>query len=222
MPNCKCIKPCNCHFTEDGLFFGNPSFGRHHTQVSGSGTTDNPFVISFADQLEYYPRTAEFQFEDISLGSAAGEGQLRELGDSEGATILYQSPISFLLIHDYQFGPDTQYPEIIRGSHFIVGASATFSDTANDPNGKFKQLVITSSLRGISDEDPVIEKIIAAQSVPNIGGDPKTLTATGMTPVSFYEPSGIKGIHHIIHVYVNQNSGSSVAVSNLKVWVTQI
>lgn len=236
MPTCgKCVEPCNCVFSEDGLFSGSSNIGRHFSTVTGSGSIEDPFKIHFLDQKEFYPRTAEFQFNDLnptggilnpyelgptSLGSTTDPGILLRL--TFDGMFKYQSPEQFLVTQLAFEAPDeTGYPYSARGSHFLIGATITFDQTV-DSGANYKQIIITDYQIGKFEDDVGKEVVVAAQIIPGGGGDPMTISAAGMTPITYYVPGGASEIHHLFKIYVNQSSGSSVVISNMRFWMTQI
>lgn len=76
MPPCGCTKPCNCAVAQNGapiivessdlgslqvVLFPTERVGWRDNVVSGTGSAQNPYMVSFKDSLEYRPKAQEWR-----------------------------------------------------------------------------------------------------------------------------------------------------------------
>lgn len=224
MPTCgQCTGPCNCYVTEDGFFSGNPEEGRNTTQLSGSGTTEDPYVVHFLDQEEFRPRTAEFTFSNFTMAASSGadSGDIKVIGSlSPGHTVQYVSPINFI-IGDPSTGGSTGYdgnPRYLQGHYWIIGATITYAQAA-DTASDYRYLLVAAAQGSVGS---INLPVVAAQTTSGGGSDPLTLSCEGFFPGVWTPVSGLASIIQQFEVYGFQDSGGPLAVSELKVWITQI
>lgn len=213
MPACgNCSQSCNCVLSEDGFFSGHTEEGRPFTQVEGSGTTEDPYVIHFIDQELFRPKAAEIQWQDGSCpDSTGGFGDLDFIADiTPGSSIIYESPIKFL-IDDLNNGD----PRYANSHYFIIGASVTFAETG-DAQSNPKMLLI------VSGKPTTGLRVIGGQTIPGAGADPMTLSAQGYTIGRVNPIAGVGAFINQFDLWLYQDTGAAVAISNIKVWMTQI
>lgn len=219
MPLCRgCVQPCDCSFSEDGFFAhrspeegtfapppANPALGRNFTLIEGNGTSLDPFVISFFDQDGFRPRTAEIQFQDFIVQHAT-------LTTVQTGSAIYQSPIQFLISDD-------------RATihYYYLGASVTFADVG-DATSTRRHMALYAEVELPSPGTP-FDCPVGGQSTPGGSSDPLTLTASAFVPGVLWNfeasPNG-NTYTQGFYVTLYQNSGSPIAVSDLRVWITQL
>ena len=215
MPACgNCIQPCSCTISEDGIRAGHLELGRNFTQVNGSGTTDDPYVFSFLDQKEFRPRTAEIQLSSRTISSGSTHSMVLSGPDPRG-NLLYESPINFV-VKDFS-STDNLY-RYLGGNFYYIGASVTFAEAA-DVTSNARQMWLTS-VRGNS--FPASDYVVGGQTAPGGGQDPLTLQCGGITPGIFFQVPAVGDVTVQFDLSVFQDSGSPIAMSDLKIWVTQI
>lgn len=222
MPLCgNCGQPCNCFISNDGLFAGAGSedLGRNFTEVSGNGSAEDPYIISFLDSEEFRPKTAEVTFENITLpiGNTGGNGNFSRVQSANafapGSAIVYESPIHFLVRDSF-----TGDPGYAQANFFYLGASATFSPLS-DVTSNARMLVL-----GTSKVDPNLDShIIAGQTGAGGGGLSRTLTVEGYTVGTFIVSPGLQTLvqSFILWIYADTSS-TSITISNLRFWMIQI
>lgn len=208
MPLCnRCTQGCNCTLSQDGFWGEHPELGRNTSTVAGSGTEDDPYVISFIDQPDFRVGTAEIHYPVFNVPRFTDTG-LSGISDVE-----YEFPLYFLLRD-----PGSQTHHYVHGNYFYIGASVTFADTGSNP--LFQRRMIITSYRGDTIANADIY-VAAAQTGPGTT-DPITLSAAAIIPGVFYYPPGLGAIIAGFDVFLWQDSPSDISVSNLKVWVTQL
>lgn len=225
MPTCGNCTTCNCYVTEDGIKSVADVLGRNTTRVTGSGTTADPFEISFLDQLEFRPRTSEIHWDDGPLFNSAGggDGDWKSIGLTGAFTPdfkLYESPVVFVFRNPSSF---TDHPyAYAQLNHFILGASATFAPTPGEVSTHVKQLILTAATRVSS--GGFLEKIVVGgQTVPSFNNDSLTLSVEGYVPGNFLFTAGATSqAVTYFELYAFQESGISIALSDIKVWITEI
>lgn len=210
--NCK--QPCSCLIKEDGLWTGHTELGRNFTQVDGSGTTEDPYTIHFMDQDEFRPRTSEIAFDSFSLVS----GTFTSLFSHPLAVSrpLYESPSDFLIREPSMTNTVHRYAD---GNFYSMGASATFSETV-DATSNIRQILLVAMV-----ESPLgnpVESILGAKTTPGGSVDPLTLSCEAFVPGIFITVGGLGGIRQQFGVILYQDSGSTLLVTDIRIWMTQI
>lgn len=222
MPLCRgCVQPCDCSFSEDGFAAhrspeedtfappqANPALGRNFTLIEGNGSSLDPFVISFFDQGEFRPRTAEIQFQNIIVQTAT----LTTITPVGTGSAIYQSPIQFLINSNRA---DIHY--------YYLGASATLADVG-DPTSNRRHMALFAEVELPLPGTP-FDAPVGGQSTPSGVGDPLTLTASAFVPGVLwnfeFSPDG-NTYTQGFYVTLYQNSGFPLSVYDLRIWVTQI
>lgn len=209
--NCK--QPCSCLITEDGIWGGHEELGRNFTQVEGTGTTEDPYVIHFMDQMEFRPQTAEIMFNNVSVPNAAVH-TLIVTGIS--SHVVYQSPRDFLIREPALTTPVYRYAS---GSFYIMGASATFAQ-ATDTTANIRAIALSAILE--SPAGNPVEVFIGGQTSPGGNTDPLTLSCEGMSPGLFTQAPGLGSITQQFSLSLLQDSGAPLIASDIRIWMTQI
>jgi hypothetical protein len=218
MPACgNCTNPCNCNFSEDGaLSFSSLNLGRNFTSISGSGTEDDPYEISFLDQEEYRPKTAEINITGFTLSDSTGSGNFNSVlneADISDASLTYESPIKFIVRDTTTF--KFRY---IQSNFFIIGASLSFPETT-ETTSAMKHLMITTTRTYFPTNT---REVIAAHSTPGAGGDPVTLSCAGIVSGVFSLVPVLETVIQEFFVYAYQDTGAPITITGGKIWVTAI
>jgi hypothetical protein len=211
MPVCGCTGACNCFISEDGYLSGHPELGRNFTQVEGNGTEANPYTFHFYDSLEFRPRTVEISVPNRTIPH---DTYMEVQGD--GANIgapLYESPSQFVF-ND----PLIESMVLFTGNYFVFGATATFAQAA-DTTAKIRKMLIvnTRGMAGTGDN-----YVAGGQTTPGGSTDPITLSCETMNPGLFDVLTGLETIIGGFQVYLYQNSGAPLNVTDIRIWLTQI
>lgn len=203
--NCGCVTPCNCVFADDGVVEVNGSYvvntgqGRRNTVVSGDGSINNPITVSFIDSEFFRPEAGEFTFTNQSESS----GSYEELDFVAGpANIIYQTPTDIFntLISTIAF--------TVKGFFQFFGATAVFQSNTTGT----RKLII-------SYDDGNLEQAAAGMTV-DAPSESLTLTASGFYPGLFQPNASTPPVGFSkFRVYVWQDSGSALNLSNIKFWV---
>lgn len=207
---CGCTQACNCTISEDGYLSGHPELGRNFTQIDGIGNSTDPYVFHFYDQEEFRPRAAELSVPNQNIPN----NTYTNIQDSGNiASIIYQSPKTFLF-ND----PFIDNLEIFEGNYFIFGATATF-DQAADTSATYREMLLinTRGISGVGDN-----YISGAQLTPGGSTDPITVSCETLNPGLFNSLTGLEAILGAFQVYLFQNSGAPLGVSDIRIWLTQI
>lgn len=218
----KCVNACNCIWSNDGIEAGHPEFGRNTNDVAGSGTTEDPFVISFLDQKEFRPRTAEINYSNLTIPSAATYKSAFS-NTTSTSTLLYESSIHFVL---RDFLQPNFFPYSYANLGFaMIGASVTFAQVS-DTKDKIRGMVLTA-VRGLA--FPAETYILGGQTTPGGVADhpftdnnPLTLSCEGIASGVFFVNPLAPAIKQELGLYILQNSGSDLLISNIKIWMTEI
>lgn len=206
-----CTSPCSCVVADDGIkvigesYVVNTGEGRRNTVVSGQGTAADPYTVSFIDSEFYRPDAGEFtypnQVEDSSLTQT---GTLLDFIDGPGVVVYQQLGTIFFNI---SLGDSGDFS--VKGFFQIVGASVEFT---GNTTGTRKILIMY--------DDGTNARMIAG-NVSDAPTENLTLSASGFYPGRFSQsPDGVHPVgFSLFTVRVYQDSGNSLAVSNLKFWV---
>lgn len=205
--NCaQCRTPCTCVVADDGIIVANNSYvlnsgkGRRSTVVSGTGTAANPYTVSFIDSEFYRPQAGEFQYPDQNAASI--DGDLLDFTNGAGV-VSYQTPNTiFFNIASGMLGDFSTF-----GFFQVVGASATFASN-------------TTGSRSIRIEaGSQSSTYIVAGYTTDVPAEDFTLSCAGFFPGLFTSvPSSPIGFT-TIKVRVSQDSGGTLALTNIKFWV---
>jgi|SRR5688572_3108077 len=207
MPTCGCVQDCNCFLSEDGFWAGHPELGRNFTLINGVGSEAEPFSVSFLDQEEFRPRTAEISFPNRLV---TNDTYTQVDAGPIDSTIVYESPEPFVLKDDVGFH---RYAE---PNFVIIGAAATFPESAVTTTSRE---MLLENVRGQS--FPGQAWIIAGQTAPGTT-DPITLSCSVMFPGVFFNVDGVGPIRQQFRIHLYQNSGASMTVTDIKLWITEI
>lgn|SRR5688572_4879250 len=209
MPSCGCVQGCNCYLSEDGFWAGHPELGRNFTLVNGVGSDADPYSVSFLDQEEFRPRTAEISFPDRSVNN---DTYTEVPVGPVPSTITYESPEPFVIRQSNGFH---RYSEV---NFIIIGAAATFPESAVSTTSR---QILLEDVRGGTSPLTASAWIIAGQTVPG-AADPLTLSCSVMFPGVFFNIDGVGPLRHQFRIHLYQNSGATMVVSNIKLWITEI
>lgn len=206
----RCTQACSCSFSEDGFHanLASPVNGRNFTLLDGNGTPQDPFTISFFDQEDFRPRTAEIQYQNITVNTGVPT-------NATNGSAVYESPIRFLVSANKA-----------ALHYYYIGASVTFAETA-DASSNRKHLRLSAEIEWPL-PGSVVSTVIGGQTIPGGGSDPLTLTASAYLPGVLWNWEAAFGgfdgnvYNQAFNLAVYQNSGGPVAVSDLKIWITQI
>lgn len=203
MPICnECTSPCNCRIDEDGPFSNRFDDGRRNTTVSGNGTEDNPYTIHFQQSGEYRPPSGEVKVDTVSTTTSIG----KLVASADSPFVVWQSPVNVLA-----FFPGNAIVYLFERFN-VVGASATFAAHAT---GERRLALFGTRVDGETNW---------------IGGDVQhgnTSVATKLKTVGY--SSGVITTGALTESRINafvvglyQTSGTTLAVTNIKFWVTTV
>lgn len=213
MPICGCVESCNCTVAQDGYWGNHPELGRNFSNVTGDGSSSDPFVITFLDSLEFRPRTAEIGWKDFSLVSTSSNFTPVSFTADQDSFLIYESPIHFVVRDPFSF--EYRYSDF---NYMYIGASVTFAETA-DASTNDRQIALANLYAEVF---PATSHVIAASQSPGGNADPLTLTCEAFWPGIFLTVTGVGNVRQEFQLYVYQNSGSNIVLSDIKIWITEI
>lgn len=217
MPTCggsgsaNCTDACACLITEDGFFANRPQDGRANTVVTGNGTPEDPFTVSFMQSEFYQPASQEI----ISNNTKSVlHNTSTALAQSTGVTFttVYQSPNAVFVA----FPVAAPVLAAAFGEFKVVGASVTFQ---------------TSSLGArymsiIGQRFDAQDYIIAGSSCIGHTGGSAVLACSGWSNGIFDDTNLLPTISNTRlmawGVGVWQTSTVTLSVSNIKFWMSSI
>jgi len=197
---------------EDGFFSLRPGDGRRNTTVEGSGSLEDPYVIHFQQSEFYRPPTGELRVGPIVV-STNPVAAVPIDPPSVTPIPFYESPGQIF----FAFPDSSDEFAVVKGSLHLVGASATFQ--ANGTGARWLSV-------GAARPDGNGAYIIAADSQSALAGQPTELSCCGLA-TGLFDFSSVTSIVSnpridTFFIQVSQNSGVSLTLSNLKLWVTAI
>lgn len=208
MPQCsECASPCNCYIDEDGYWANRPQDGRNNVIVEGSGSVEDPFTFSFMHSEFFRPKAEEIVAPSIDVASGSPLQHPRTFYTSttynNGEQVILGLPFNFL-------------PGVmgVFGNFFMLGVSATFSANAT---GVRKVHIGTDDISG----GPT--RIVGGAAQMGLAGRDTTVSCEAFMSGYLTVSSPIIDTRlavFIIQLY--QDSGVSINVKNVKLWVTQI
>lgn len=229
MPTCGgCSQICNCYVNEDGFFAERSEDGRRNTVVSGGGfDANNPFILEFQLSELYLPPSTEVR---VPLMSATNAPLFSEVYNSvtfdEEHFFQYESPEPGVITPPPALlGPGSARPTlgVHIGEFNLIGASAKFPPAAS---GNFALTVAALSPSDFALTGVDLNSIAGSKMSAN----PATSTycsCYGFAP-SRFEFGNISTVLvgppklQLIYVELFQSTGSTINVTDIKVWLTTI
>lgn len=208
MPQCaECASPCNCYVEEDGYRANRSQDGRNNVIVSGSGSVDDPFTFSFMHSEFFRPKAEEIIAPSLDIPPSSPD----------------QRPIDFYTSTTYYNGeraiigiPFAVVPGVmgVFGNFFMFGASATFSANAT---GVRRISLLTDDFTG----GPT--RVSAGAAQMGLAGRDTTVSCEAFVSGYLTVNSAVLDTRlSLIIVQLWQDSGVTINVKNVKLWVTQI
>lgn len=202
-----CTTSCTCVFADDGIvrigdsYVMNSGKGRRNTVVSGQGSIQDPYTVSFIDSEFYRPDAGEYNFADHQSTI-----ELEILSFSpDPPTVIYETPGVVFTGLTENFSPISPIRGV-KGFFQVVGASAEFSA---DTTGVRKLMIVYLD---------AVQHIIASNTV-DAGAETQTLSCTGFNPGRF-APVGVNQTgfpNYMVRVF--QNTGGTLQLTRLKFWM---
>lgn len=202
-----CQNPCNCTFFDDGVVRVGDAYvldsgkGRRNTVVSGEGTVEDPYTVSFIDSEFYRPDAGEYTYPNQD---AVVEDHLVGFFPADGV-VVYQTPSVVFGGLSEDVNPLIAN-RIAKGFFQVFGASATFSAS-------------TTGTRKIYIHDNHTEQNILASNTVDAGSENQTLSCTGFHPGVFTTFGNSTPGYPTYIVRVFQSSGGTLPLTNLKFWM---
>ena len=212
MPQCGCTSPCNCSFSEDGYWAERSQDGRRNTVVSGMGTPNDPFTVSFIQSEFFRPSAGELK--GTGLSTTSGSTFAPTPAD---VISVYQSPETVMI--SIPFGSSLALTTIF-GNYFVMGASATFAANAT---GLRRLVLLAPSPMG-----PVVgfERAVTGVEQNGHATRPTVLSVAGFYSGMLEKDSILDGVGAAqiapVRLEVFQNSGSSLTLTEVKFWAVMI
>lgn len=209
----ECTSSCQCEMTQDGVLsladaegavFDLIRTGRLTSTVEGSGSSANPFTVSFVDSLEYRPPAAHGVSTTVGFGDGAPH-------DVEWTSKTYGTPLpSSGFVFILPAFPEELY--ITDGLMQVVGASLVFTGGIS---GNYCAAEIQV---GIS---PTYQRhtVGGHWGYPDTGGT-VILNMTGTFMGRIHTETEVSGIQAIAQVaYI---STSPLTLQSVKFWMCQV
>lgn len=212
MPHqCGCVTPCNCIMEEDGYWAERPQDGRRNTILSGSGTPNDPFTISFMQSEFFRPSAGELVPSSLPIVLASGSND--SITQSE-VTVSYQTPGEIFI----NFALNPVILTALIGNFMLVGASAAFAASnttgtrsigigTNHPFTAVTRFVTSSEQGGSSTRSSYVQASGFASGNLDKTGLLSGITDSKIAPFS---------------LTIFQSSGGPIDVTQVKFWVAVI
>lgn len=218
LARCVCNNPCTCYFEYDGdrpnTNYTQPyQYGRYSTRRTGSGTTNDPYVIEFLDSEEFQVEAGQIRpNQDLVLTSGLTTAVI-------GYTqIDYETPHEIFLAVDIHVTDPYVFPS--RHKFWLVSAQADF--IYNGSTSGTKRLYIQWHPPA-DNYGSLFEIVVAGTSTTQGIAEDITLSCSGlMTFVDVVEKPFFYGQGGNIRVTVQQTSGSNATVRNVRLTLVAI